>query len=86
MRLVNMREGISVDPYELAQMVKLFRSLILKGYSFEAIYATKGLPVSARTLYRYANAGIFEIANIDFTRKVCYKARKNPLHGRLSDG
>lgn len=77
-RLVSTREGISVDPHELQNMVKVVKALLGKGQSFEAICASgnPAIVVSPRTLYRYAEAGIFGIANIDLPKKVVYKTRR----------
>ena len=77
-RLVGTREGISLSPCELEQMVKAVRALLARGQSFEAICAggDPQVKVSARTLYRYAEAGIFGLANIDLPRKVRYKPRR----------
>lgn len=78
-RLVETREGISLTPDELMSTMKAVRALLAKGQSFEAI-CSSGNPqvkVSARTLYRYAEAGVFGIANIELPRKVRYKPRKD---------
>lgn len=80
-RLVQTREGICLAPYELEQTVKAVRALLARGQSFEAICSQDSpqIKVSARTLYRYAQAGIFGIANIDLPKKVRYKPRKKTL-------
>lgn len=80
-RLVGTREGISLSPGELGATINAVRGLLLKGHSFEAICAQgdPAIKVSARTLYRYAEAGVFGIANIDLPRKVRYKPRKKRL-------
>ena len=51
-RLVGTREGISLDPCELEQMVKVVRALLARGQSFEAMCASDDpqIKVSARTL------------------------------------
>ncbi len=77
-RLVETREGISLEPYELEQTIRTVRTLLAQGQSFEAICSSANpqIKVSARTLYRYAEAGIFGLANIELPRKVRYKPRK----------
>lgn len=79
LRLVKTREGISLTPEELASTIKAAKDLLSKGQSFEAICAAGDprIKVSPRTLYRYAEAGVFGIANIDLPKKVRYKPRKS---------
>lgn len=78
-RLVETREGISLAPAELMGTVRTVRALLAKGQSFEAICSSGNpkIKVSARTLYRYAEAGILGLANIELPRKVRYKPRKS---------
>lgn len=78
-RLVESREGISLSPSELQSTIKCVRGLLAKGQSFEAICSSGDpcIKVSARTLYRYADAGILGLANIELPRKVRYKPRKS---------
>ena len=81
-RLVGTRQGISVDPIRLQRMVRTVKERLSCGQSFEAICASGDptIVVSSRTLYRYAEAGIFGIANIDLPKKVVYKTRKSKPH------
>lgn len=77
-RLVETREGISVTPAQLESLVELVRTRLRQGWSMEAIWAVHGdrLPVGARTMYKYVEAGLLGLANIDLPRKVRYKPRK----------
>lgn len=80
-RLAETRDGISLAPKELEVMIKVVKAQLIKGQSFEAICTSNNplIKVSSRTLYRYAEAGIFGIANIDLPRKVRYKVRKTRI-------
>lgn len=77
-RLVETREGISITPAQLESLVELVRTRLRQGWSIEAIWAVHGdrLPVSARTMYKYVEAGLLGLANIDLPRKVRYKPRR----------
>ena len=86
-RLVETREGISITPAQLESLVELVRTRLRQGWSMEAIWAVHGdrLPVSARTMYKYVEAGLLGLANIDLPRKVRYKPRKVVSGGRPVD-
>lgn len=77
-RLVETREGIAFTPAQLELFVALVRTCLGQGWSIEAIWAVhgEGLPVSARTMYKYVGSGILGLANIDLPRKVRYKPRR----------
>lgn len=72
------RRGISLDPSELARMLEVVGPLVRQGQSLEAIWMAHGaeLPVTARTLYNYIEAGIVDIASLELPRKVRYKRRR----------
>ena len=63
---------------ELVELDNLMTPLIKKGQPLAHIYAEhkNRIPVSERTLYRYIDAGILSIANLDLRRKVGYRPRK----------
>lgn len=86
-RLTESREGISLSADELARTVRLAKSHLQKGWSFEAIWAAYGsvLPVSVRTMYAYAERGILGLANIDLPKKVRYKPRRRVREWRVAD-
>lgn len=70
--------GITCRPSELKGMVDTVRSLLEKGHSLEAIWATHGdsFPVSVRTFYTYMDKGVMGLANIELPKKVRYRQRK----------
>lgn len=86
-RLVETREGIALSPAELESLVKLVKARLVQGWSLEAIWAVHAsvLPVSLRTVYKYVDAGLMGLANIDLPRKVRYKPRKAISGHRLVD-
>lgn len=86
-RLTESREGISLSIDELVWVVKIVKSHLQKGWSFEAIWAAYGnsLPISVRTMYAYAERGILGLANIDLPKKVKYKPRKKTRNWRIVD-
>lgn len=63
---------------ELQDLDKLITPLIQKGQPLTHIYAThkEQIPVSERTLYRYIDAGMLGIGNLDLRRKVSYRQRR----------
>lgn len=63
---------------ELLDLDYLITPLIQKGQPLTHIYSEHGdhLPVSERTLYRYIDAGMLSIGNLDLRRKVGYRRRK----------
>lgn len=86
-RLAESREGISLSADELVRVVRIVKSHLQKGWSFEAIWASYGaaLPVSIRTMYTYAERGILGLANIDLPKKVRYKPRRKVRDWRVAD-
>ena len=63
---------------ELAALDKLVTPLIKKGQPLTHIYSTHRdkIPVSERTLYRYIDAGMLGVENLDLRRKVSYRQRR----------
>lgn len=64
---------------ELAALDKLVTPLIKKkGQPLTHIYSTHRdkIPVSERTLYRYIDAGMLGVGNLDLRRKVSYRQRR----------
>lgn len=86
-RLVETREGISLSSAELESLVRLVKARLVQGWSLEAIWAVHRdlMPVSARTLRSYVDAGLMGLANIDLPRKVRFKPRKAISGHRLVD-
>lgn len=72
------RQGINLTPEERAALDELVSPLIRKGQTMDHIFAEhkEEIPCSERTLYRYIDAGILSVRNIDLPRKVKYKPRK----------
>ena len=63
---------------ELQSLDKLVTPLIKKGQPLTHIYAAhkEQIPVSERTLYRYIDAGMLGVGNLDLRRKVSYRQRR----------
>lgn len=63
---------------ELEFLDKLVAPLIKKGQPLTHIYAAhrEQIPVSERTLYRYIDAGMLGVGNLDLRRKVSYRQRR----------
>lgn len=72
------RQGINLTPEERASLDDLVSPLIRNGQTMDHIFSEhkEGIPCSKRTLYRYIDAGILSVRNIDLPRKVKYKPRK----------
>ena len=72
------RQGINLTPEERAALDKLVSPLIRNGQTMDHIFSEhkEDIPCSERTLYRYIDAGILSVRNIDLPRKVKYKPRK----------
>lgn len=72
------RQGINLTPEERASLDGLVTPLIKNGQTMDHIFAEhrEEIPCSERTLYRYIDAGILSVRNIDLPRKVKYKPRK----------
>ena len=77
-RRSEINKGIYADPDEILRMDRIISPLIGKGQSLHHICAhhSDELMVSERTLYSYADMGLFKARNIDMPRKVRYKPRK----------
>lgn len=71
----------------LSNVCGIVRPHLQKGWSFEAIWAAYGdsLPVSARTMYSYAERGILGLANLELPKKVKYKPRRRVRDYRVAD-
>lgn len=77
--LVDTRVGINQTPERIKRMNDILVPLIKdKNQSINHIYATHAeeLGCSKRTMYRYIDAGVFDIGNMDLRRLVRYKKRK----------
>ena len=72
------RQGINLTPDERASLDELVSLLIRNGQTMDHIFSEhkEDIPCSERTLYRYIDAGILSVKNIDLPRKVKYKPRK----------
>ena len=75
--LMESRQGINLEPWELGELDDLVSPLIFRGQSIAHIYATHAheIPCSKRTLYEYIGQGLLAAKNIDLPRKVRYKKR-----------
>lgn len=72
------RQGISLEPWELADLDALVSPLILQGQSIAHIYASHAheIPCSIRTLYEYITQRLLSVTDLDLRRKVRYKKRR----------
>lgn len=72
------RQGINLTAEERASLDELVAPLIRNGQTMDHIFAEhkEEIPCSKRTLYRYIDAGVLSIRNIDLPRKVKYKPRR----------
>lgn len=77
------REGISINEAELESMISKVRILLKRNQSLEAIWATHKdeFPIGVRTFYRYIEAGVFGLSNMDLPKKVKYKVRRKHKTG-----
>ena len=68
---------------ELAALDKLMTPLIKKGQPLTHIYSTHRdkIQVSERTLYRYIDASMLGVGNLDLCRKVSYRQRRKKHPG-----
>lgn len=73
------RRGIDLTRDELAALDELVSPLIRKGQPVAHVMANHGdeIPCSERTLYRYVDAGILTVKNLDMRRTVRYRKRKH---------
>lgn len=76
--LSDSRIGYDITIEELKNLDELISPLIRKGQSLYHIKASNPdkINFSVRSLYRYVEDGLFEVANIDLPKKVVYKPRK----------
>lgn len=86
-QLRDSRAGINQTPERIHIMNNLISPLIKKGQSIAHIYAThaEDLQCSRKTLYRYIDAGVFEVGNLDLRRRVRYKVRKKATRTSIAD-
>lgn len=88
-RFSNARSKPQTQGDELDALDKLVTPLIKKGQPLTHIYSEHKdeIPVTERTLYRYIDAGILTIGNLDLRRKVGYRQRrkKKQVVERLSN-
>jgi len=80
-RLQTSRMGIHIGEDECMELDNFLTPLIKKGQPISHIYnvANDKIPCSKTTLYRYVNAGILSLKNIDLRRVVRYKPRRKKL-------
>lgn len=83
--LSDSRIGYDITVEELNLLDNLISPLIRKGQSLYHIKASnqEEIGLSVRSLYRYVDDGLFEVANIDLPKKVVYKPRKKKKVSRL---
>jgi len=76
--LAGSRDGISVTQPELERLDKIISPLILKGHSPHVICRNNKdeIMLDEKTLYKYIDAGLFSVKNLDLQRKVKFKPRK----------
>jgi IS30 family transposase len=80
-RLSESRSGIDITREGFESMIEKVRPLIKKhGQSIGHVWATHGseFPCSERTFYRYVDAGIGGLRNLDLVAKCRYRPRKEP--------
>lgn len=72
------RSGIYITEAELQRMDELVSPLIQSGQSVNVVFDNHRaeLPVTARTAYKYLNAGLLTAGNLDLARKVKRKVKK----------
>lgn len=85
------REGINMEPWQLADLDDLVSPLILQGQSVPHIYSRfrHDIPCSERTLYEYIGQKLLSVTDLDLRRKVKYKKRKvsrTPQNYRYREG
>lgn len=77
--LVSSRIGINISKEEIYEINKIIKPLIVNnGHSVNQVYTNhKDILFFAKsTFYKYIDMNIFDFRNIDLTRKVTYKKRK----------
>ena len=72
------RSGIGLSREEIKEIDTIITPLLKNGQSIHHICVNNRakVPVCEKTLYKYADAGLFEARNIDMPRKVAFKPRK----------
>lgn len=72
------RSGIGLSEEEVAEIDSIISPLLKNGQSIHHICANNRskVPVSEKTIYKYADAGLFTARNIDMPRKVAFRPRK----------
>ncbi|MBR4732853.1 MAG: IS30 family transposase [Lachnospiraceae bacterium] len=77
--LSDARRGIDLTRDELASLDELVSPLIRKGQPVAHVMANHGdeIPCSERTLYRYVDAGVLTVKNLDMRRTVRYRKRRH---------
>jgi IS30 family transposase len=80
-RLRASRMGIKLSEEECMELDNFITPLIKRGQPISHIYnsAPDKMPCSKSTLYRYINAGVLSVKNIDLRSLVRYKPRKKKL-------
>lgn len=79
------RKGFLISEEEALQLERVITLPILRGQSVHHVCNTHKdeLTVCEKTIYNYIDGGVFELKNIDFPRKVCYRIRKKPKEYRI---
>ena len=72
------RCGIGLSKEEVAEIDTIISPLLKNGQSIHHICVNNRakIPVCEKTLYKYADAGLFTARNIDMPRKVAFRPRK----------
>lgn len=84
-RLVQSRAGINATPQSIEYMVTLVKRLSAQNQSLAHIWVTHAdeMPCSARSFYRHQARGYFNMTNLEFPRKSCYKIRTKTEYPRF---
>ncbi|MCR5008629.1 MAG: IS30 family transposase [Oribacterium sp.] len=79
------RSGISLSEEEIRYYDGIISPLIKQGQSPHHICVTNSdeIMISESTVYRLIDAGVLDARNIDLTRKVRFRPRKNPVHVKV---
>jgi IS30 family transposase len=85
-RLRTSRMGIQIGEEECMELDNFITPLIKKGQPISHIYNScpQKMPCSKSTLYRYVNAGVLSLKNIDLRSVVRYKPRKKKKAPRIT--
>lgn len=84
-KLSESRSGFSFTEDEIKSLDSIISPLIRQGQSPHHICSTNkdSIMVSESTIYRLIDASAFSARNIDLTRKVRFRVRKNPVHFKV---